>query len=237
MNARSCNPRCRLSLKRHRKTNLLARKTQSHNPPIIRSSNLWPTPKKSNRDVIKIPFHSFLQSDLVEKFKSFLNQTSLDLAAPLPKTPNLGVVIPPNNEQAIKATSCLVNSKSQVIIYSDGSRIEGKNTAAAAWCEKTKHQNVVVLGPTEKHGIYKAEFTGLILAFTSNDHCLRHRQSRLTRQNETIYEAVIFHHYSQNLRPSPVCVCDTGSETAFSAITDFVSHTWRLKNRWDWAEN
>lgn len=51
-----------------------------------------------------------------------------------------------------------------VIAYSDGSRIEKKNTAVAAWCENTKHVSTHQLGKEIEYGIFKAEFVGLILA-------------------------------------------------------------------------
>lgn len=51
-----------------------------------------------------------------------------------------------------------------VIAYSDGSRIDKKNTAAAAWCENTKHFSTHQLGKEIKYGIFEAEFVGLVLA-------------------------------------------------------------------------
>lgn len=53
---------------------------------------------------------------------------------------------------------------SQIVVYSDGLRIDNKSTAAAAWCENTKHFSTHQLGKDVEYGIFEAEFVGLTLA-------------------------------------------------------------------------
>lgn len=50
------------------------------------------------------------------------------------------------------------------LVYSDGSRIEKKNTEAAAWCKNTRHFSPYQLGKEFEYGIFEAKFLGLILA-------------------------------------------------------------------------
>lgn len=71
-----------------------------------------------------------------------------------------------------------------MIVYSDGSRIDGKNTAAAAWCENNQHFSSYQLGKETKYGIFEAKFVGLVQAL-----CLaKHSYISTTRQITLIME-------------------------------------------------
>lgn len=71
-----------------------------------------------------------------------------------------------------------------VIAYSNGSRIENKNTAAAAWCENTKHLSSHQLGKEAEYGIFEAEYVGLVLAL----RLIKHSITALTRQATIILD-------------------------------------------------
>lgn len=77
---------------------------------------------------------------------------------PLPKTPNFGTLIIKDKEKAIRATEALRPGPTQTLVYLDGWRIKGKNSAAAAWCANTKHFSTHQLGKESKYGILKAEY-------------------------------------------------------------------------------
>lgn len=77
---------------------------------------------------------------------------------------------------------------SQVIVYSDGSRIEQKNTPAAAWCKKTKQFSTHQLGKEEEYGIFEAECVGFILAlrFEKYSITITTRQITITLDNQGV---------------------------------------------------
>jgi ribonuclease HI len=64
------------------------------------------------------------------------------------------------------------------VIFTDGSRIPKRTTAAAAWCKNTKQSLSAHLGPARTHGIFQGEYRGvqmgLILALrTASPHTRR----------------------------------------------------------------
>lgn len=70
----------------------------------------------------------------------------------------------PTKEKAVSSIQALRPLSKHLIVYSDGSRIPEKNTAAAAWCENTQHHSIQQLGRASDYGMFEAEFSGLILA-------------------------------------------------------------------------
>lgn len=125
----------------------------------------------------KGPLHAFFQSAYAGTFCRFLNIQQPDPTIPLTPTPTFGTLIQPEKDRAVKAIKALKPGLSQVIVYSDGSRIDGKNTAAAAWCENTKHLRTHQLGKAEEYGIFEAEFIGFILALHRPHHPSNHGNS------------------------------------------------------------
>lgn len=112
----------------------------------------------------KSPLHAYFRSPTADIFKAFEEIQQPDPSVPLPMTPNFKTLILPDKEKAIKAIQVLRPSNAQVVVYLEGSRIEGKNTAAAAWCANNKHLSSEQLGKANKYGIFEAEFVGFILA-------------------------------------------------------------------------
>lgn len=88
------------------------------------------------------------------------------------------MLIIPEKEKAIKSIQVLRASPTHLVIYSDGSKVEGRNTAAAAWCENTEHCNTHQLGKETEFGIFEAEYQGFILAL----QLMKHSFQRTTRQ-------------------------------------------------------
>lgn len=103
-----------------------------------------------------------------------------DPSIPLPATPNFSTLVIPDKERAIESITVLKPSSSQVIVYSDGSRIEGKNTAAAAWCANTKHFSSHQLGLASEYGIFEAEFVGLTCALQLAKHSILSTTRQIT---------------------------------------------------------
>lgn len=89
--------------------------------------------RKTKPRAHKGPLHAYFQSNLADVFKRFEDIQQPDSTKPLPPNPNFGVLIIPDKEKTIKSIQALRPSATYLIIYSDGSKIEGKNTAAAAW--------------------------------------------------------------------------------------------------------
>lgn len=83
------------------------------------------------------PLHAYFQSAQADIFRHFIDLQQPDPAVPLPPTPNFTTLIIEDKTKAIRAAEVLRPGASHTIVYSDGSRIEKKNTAAAAWCENT----------------------------------------------------------------------------------------------------
>lgn len=112
----------------------------------------------------KSPFHCFFQSRIAQDMANFIPQPIIDPLGAVSATDNVDFIVQSDKERAIADTKRLTASPKHLILYSDGSRIPGKNTAAATWCENTKHRHVLQLGPVANHGIYEAEYKGVELA-------------------------------------------------------------------------
>lgn len=110
------------------------------------------------------PLHSYFRSPHADSFKHFINLQQPDPTIPLPPTPNFSTLIIADKSKAIEAAKVLRPGPTHVIKYSDGSRIDTKNTTAAAWCENSRNLSTHQLGKELKYGIFEAEYVGLILA-------------------------------------------------------------------------
>lgn len=119
--------------------------------------------RKTKPRAHKGSLHASFQSNLADIFKRFEDIQQPDSTKPLPLTPNFGGLIIPEKGKAVKSIQALKPSTTHFIIYSDGSKIEGKNTAAA-WCENSGHCSTHKLGHESEYGIFKAEYMGFILA-------------------------------------------------------------------------
>lgn len=128
----------------------------------------------------KGPLHAFFQSNLAEYFHCFLDLQQPDPTVPLPATPNFNTLIIKDKEKAMKSIRDLQASDALIIVYSDGSRIPKKNTAAAAWCENNEHSFIHQLGKESEYGIFEAEFAGLILALRLAKHSFKITTQRVT---------------------------------------------------------
>lgn len=141
-------------------------------PPSQPLYHFYQHAKTTNPQSHKAPLHAYFQSPTAEIFKAFVDIQQPDPSIPLPTTPNFTTLIIPEKEKAIKSIQVLKPSNVHVIAYSDGSRIEGKNTAAAAWCANTKHFSSSQLGKEHEYGIFEAEFVGFIHALRLAKHSL-----------------------------------------------------------------
>lgn len=128
----------------------------------------------------KGPMNAFFQSPVLESFCHFLDIQQPDTTIPMTQTPKFKTLILPNKEKAIKSIQDLKASSAQVIVYSDGLRIDGKNTAAAAWCENNKHFYTHQLGKESEYGIFEAEFKGFTLALTLAKHSFQATTQQIT---------------------------------------------------------
>lgn len=109
------------------------------------------------------PFDSFYRHELAQTFAEYLDQSPIDPTNPLPVPNNLDFIIQENKKTAIAGTKILLPSPEHLTIFSNGSRIPGKNTAAAAWCANSRHQHVKAIGLERLHGIFEAEYSSLIM--------------------------------------------------------------------------
>lgn len=134
--------------------------------------------RKTKQAAHKGPLHAYFQSSYADVFQRFANIQQPDSTQPLPQTPNFHTLIIQDKERAIQAIKVLKTGPSHVIVYSDGSRFDKKATAAAAWCENTKHYSTHQLGREDEYGIFKAEYVGLALALQLGKHSI----TRTTRQ-------------------------------------------------------
>lgn len=136
--------------------------------------------QKTNPKAHRGPLHAFFQSLYADVFEHFREIQQPDPTQPIPSTPNFGTFLIKDKDQVIKATAALRPVPSQVIIYSDGSRIEKKNTEAAAWCENTKDFYTQQLGKATEYGIIEAEYGGLIIALQLARHAFRTSTHQVT---------------------------------------------------------
>lgn len=139
-------------------------------PPLQPMYHFHHHTRRTNPPANKSPLHSYFQSTASETFKNFLDIQQPDPAVPLPPTPSFTTLILPDKEREIKSIAALKPSNTQVLVFSDGSCIDGKNTAAAAWCANNRHSISQQLGKENKYGIFEAEFVGLILALRLAKH-------------------------------------------------------------------
>lgn len=103
-----------------------------------------------------------------------------DPSVPLPATPNFTTLILQDKDKAIRSIKALQPSSVHTIVYSDGSRIEGKNTAAAAWCANNQHRSSCQLGTASDYGIFEAEFVGFIHALSLAKHSILSTTRQIT---------------------------------------------------------
>lgn len=103
---------------------------------------------------------------------------------PLPMTQNFNTLIISDKDKAIRAAEVPRPGPTHVIAYSDGSRIEKKNTAAAAWCVNTKHSSSHQLGKEVEYGIFEAKYVGLVIAL----RLIKYSITATTRQATIILE-------------------------------------------------
>lgn len=148
---------------------------------MIAAMNPYQQAQDTKPQAHKGPLQAFSQSPLADYFHCFLNLQQPDPTVPLPTTPNFHTLIIEDKNKAINSIQDLKASNAQIIVYSNGSRIPEKNTAAAAWCNNNKHSFILQLGKESDYGIFEAEFAGLTLAL-----CLAKHSFRITTQQVTL---------------------------------------------------
>lgn len=109
------------------------------------------------------PLQVYFWSVYADTFKHFADIQQPDPAILLHATPNFGTLLIQGRDKLIRAAEILRTVLAQVIIYSDESQIENKNTATAALCENTKHFSTHRLGKEVEYGFFEAEYVGLTL--------------------------------------------------------------------------
>lgn len=160
-------PDIRLTAKITNTVALIASRPPSH--PLY---HFYQHARKTRPQAHRSPLHSYFQSPVANRFEIFADIQQPDSTIPLPPTPHFSTLIIPDTEKAIRAIEVLRPSTAHVIVYSDGSRIEGKNTAAAAWCANNQHHYACQLGRESDYGIFEAEYVGLIQALHLAKHCI-----------------------------------------------------------------
>lgn len=160
-------PSIRLTAKIANTVALIASRPPSH--PLY---HFYQHARKTKPHAHRSPLHSYFQSPTADVFRVFADIQQPDPSSPLPPTPYFSTLIIQDKDKAIKATQVLKPSMSHIIAYSDGSRIEGKNTAAAAWCANNQHFSSCQLGRETEFGIFEAEYVGLIQALRLAKHCI-----------------------------------------------------------------
>lgn len=149
-------------------------------PPSQPLYHMYLHARETRPQAHKGPLQAYFQSTYAETFVNFHTIQQPDPSIPLPPTPNFSTLIAPSKDHAIKAIQVLKASNIQTIVYSDGSRIEQKNTAAPAWCENNKHFHSTQLGKESEYGIFEAEFIGFILALKLARHSLTPTTRQIT---------------------------------------------------------
>lgn len=120
-------PDIRLTMKIMNTIATIAAKPPSH--PLY---SFYEQARRTNPQAHKAPIHAFFQSPIAECFKHFLDPEQPDPTVPLPPTPRFHTLILQDKDKAMKLIKDLKASKTQIIVYSNGSRIQERNTAAAA---------------------------------------------------------------------------------------------------------
>lgn len=131
------------------------------------------------------PTSSLIWLTFLDPLHAYNNQIQV---YPLPPTPNFGTLIIPGKTKVIKSIKVPVSSEIQVIVYLNGSRIEEKNTAAAAWFTNNKHFVTHQLGKGVKYGIFEAKFVGLVqaLKLAKRSHRAKTRQITIVLDNQGV---------------------------------------------------
>lgn len=88
-------------------------------------------------------------------------QIPLDPSDVLTRPPNYTTIIQDNKTTAKIEVNKLTATLEHVVIFTNGSRIPKRTTAAAAWCKNTHKSEAEHLGPARTHGIYQAEYKGV----------------------------------------------------------------------------
>lgn len=133
-------------------------------PPSHPLFSFYQHARKTTPTTHKGPLPAYFQSPLATAFKAFAGIQQPDSTIPLQPTPNFSTLIMPDKDKALKSIEALRPSDLHTIIYSEGSRVEGKNTASAAWCENNQHNSTHKLGRAHDYGILEAEYIGFILS-------------------------------------------------------------------------
>ncbi|KAG0138889.1 hypothetical protein CROQUDRAFT_9157, partial [Cronartium quercuum f. sp. fusiforme G11] len=95
-----------------------------------------------------------------------ITQLPIDPTAKLIRPGNYITILPPTKSLAISETDNLSPSAEHLIVYTDGSHIPSKNTAAAVWCHNTCQSTAAALGLARTQGIYDTEYRGLQLGLS-----------------------------------------------------------------------
>lgn len=125
-------------------------------PPTHPLHSFYAHAQRTNPRAHKNPFHAYFQSPLADTFRHFNKIQRPNASIPLPLTPQFNTLIIKDKEKTIRAAQALRPVPSQIIVFSDGSRIEEQNTAAAAWCENTGHHSTQQLGKATEYGVSQA---------------------------------------------------------------------------------
>lgn len=168
-------PGVRLTAKIANTVALIASRPPSH--PLY---HFYQHARKTRPQAHRSPLHRYFQSQTADLFKNFADIQQPDPSSPLPPTPNFSTLIIQDKDKAVRATEVLKPSTSQIIVYSDGSCIEGKNTAAAAWCANNQHFSSCQLGSETEFGIFEAEYVGLIQALRLAKHFIQPSTRQIT---------------------------------------------------------
>lgn len=160
-------PEIRLTAKIANTVALIASRPPSH--PLY---SFYQHARKTRPQAHRSPLQAYFQAAIADTFKVFEDIQQPDSTIPLPPTPNFSTLIVPDQERAINSIKALTPSAVHIIVYLDGSRVEGKNTAAAAWCANKHHHHTQQLGKESDYDIFKAEYVGLIQALTLAKHSI-----------------------------------------------------------------
>lgn len=157
-------------------------------PPSQPLFHFYQYARRTNPQAHKFPLHAYFQSPTADTFKTFADIQRPNPAIPLSPTPNFNTLILQDKDRAIQSIKVLRPSEAQVLVFSDGSRIDSKNTAAAAWCANNKHFSSHQLGREDKYGIFEAEFVGFIHAvrLAKNSLAPSRRQIKIVLDNQSV---------------------------------------------------
>lgn len=149
-------------------------------PPSDPLYRAYTKARSTNPHAHKGPLNAFFTSPFADRFSKFLDIQQPDTTIPFPPTPNFSTLNLQDKARTIKSIQDLRMSNVHTLVYSDGSRIEGKNTAASAWCENNAHNYIHQLGKEREYGIFEAEFKGFVLALHLAKHSLQPTTQQIT---------------------------------------------------------